>query len=181
MTEQQQQDKSTQYETKQVTANDYYDYMMDGDGFDFFSAAKKQYSAESSKKDQKKQEPEWESKPVEIPTTTTTTQVVAQQVKTKYKLQTGVGFNPVDVQEFNCILKGSYYNWLSRIGLVFTFCFGFLMPFLWIFFVITLITDKKQEAQFGIILKSGARGVINIKGKNNIIKFESELARSKYL
>lgn len=53
--------------------------------------------------------------------------------------------------------------------------------FLWIFFVITLITDKKQEAQFGIILKSGAQCAINIKGKNNIIKFESELARSKYM
>ena len=175
MTEQQQ-DKSTQPDPKHITAKDYYDYMMDGDGFDFFSAAKKQYSAESSKKDQKKQEPEWESKPIEIPT-----QVVAQQVKTKYKLQTGVGFNPTDVQEFNCILKGTYYNWFSRIALLVLFFMGFLMPFLWIFFVITLITDKKQEAQFGIILKSGARGVINIKGKNNIIKFESELARSKYM
>ena len=178
MTEQQ--DKSTtRPDPKHITAKDYYDYMMDGDGFDFFSAAKKQYSAESNKKDQKKQEPEWESKPIEIPTTqevTTTT-----QVKTKYKLQTGVGFNPVDVQEFNCILKGSYYNWLSRIGLVFTFCFGFLMPFLWILFIIMLITDRKQEAQYGIILKSGARGVINIKGKYNITKFESELARAKYL
>ena len=175
MTEQQQ-DKSTQPDPKHITAKDYYDYMMDGDGFDFFSAAKKQYSAESSKKDQKKQEPEWESKPIEIPT-----QVVAQQVKTKYKLQTGVGFNPTDVQEFNCILKGTYYNWFSRIALLVLFFMGFLMPFLWIFFVITLIADKKQEAQFGIILKSGARGVINIKGKNNIIKFESELARSKYM
>ena len=175
MTEQQP-DKSTQPDPKHITAKDYYDYMMDGDGFDFFSAAKKQYSAESSKKDQKKQEPEWESKPIEIPT-----QVVAQQVKTKYKLQTGVGFNPTDVQEFNCILKGTYYNWFSRIALLVLFFMGFLMPFLWIFFVITLITDKKQEAQFGIILKSGARGVINIKGKNNIIKFESELARSKYM
>jgi len=175
MTEQQQ-DKSTQPDPKHITAKDYYDYMMDGDGFDFFSAAKKQYSAESSKKDQKKQEPEWESKPIEIPT-----QVVAQQVKTKYKLQTGVGFNPTDVQEFNCILKGTYYNWFSRIALLVLFFMGFLMPFLWIFFVITLITDKKQEAQFGVILKSGARGVINIKGKNNIIKFESELARSKYM
>jgi glycosyltransferase involved in cell wall biosynthesis len=37
---------------------------------------------------------------------------------------------------------------------------GFLMPFLWIFFVITLITDKKQEAQFGIILKNGAKDII---------------------
>ena len=175
MTEQQQ-DKSTQPDPKHITAKDYYDYMMDGDGFDFFSAAKKQYSAESSKKDQKKQEPEWESKPTETPV-----QVVAQQVKTKYKLQTGVGFNPTDVQEFNCILKGTYYNWFSRIALFVLFFMGFLMPFLWIFFVITLITDKKQEAQFGIILKSGARGVINIKGKNNIIKFESELARSKYM
>ncbi len=175
MTEQQQ-DKSTQPDPKHITAKDYYDYMMDGDGFDFFSAAKKQYSAESSKKDQKKQEPEWESKPTETPV-----QVVAQQVKTKYKLQTGVGFNPVDVQEFNCILKGTYYNWFSRIALLVLFFMGFLMPFLWIFFVITLITDKKQEAQFGVILKSGARGVINIKGKNNIIKFESELARSKYM
>ena len=175
MTEQQQ-DKSTQPDPKHITAKDYYDYMMDGDGFDFFSAAKKQYSAESSKKDQKKQEPEWESEPIEIPT-----QVVATQTKTKYKLQTGVGFNPVDVQEFNCILKGTYYNWFSRIALLVLFFMGFLMPFLWIFFVITLITDKKQEAQFGIILKSGARGVINIKGKNNIIKFESELARSKYM
>ena len=176
MTEQQQQDKSTQPDPKHITAKDYYDYMMDGDGFDFFSAAKKQYSAESSKKDQKKQEPEWESKPTETPV-----QVVAQQVKTKYKLQTGVGFNPTDVQEFNCILKGTYYNWFSRIALLVLFFMGFLMPFLWIFFVITLITDKKQEAQFGIILKSGARGVINIKGKNNITKFESELARSKYM
>ncbi len=176
MTEQQQQDKSTQPDPKHITAKDYYDYMMDGDGFDFFSAAKKQYSAESSKKDQKKQEPEWESKPTETPV-----QVVAQQVKTKYKLQTGVGFNPTDVQEFNCILKGTYYNWFSRIALLVLFFMGFLMPFLWIFFVITLITDKKQEAQFGVILKSGARGVINIKGKNNIIKFESELARSKYM
>lgn len=175
MTEQQQ-DKSTQPDPKHITAKDYYDYMMDGDGFDFFSAAKKQYSAESSKKDQKKQEPEWESKPIEIPT-----QVVAQQVKTKYKLQTGVGFNPVDVQEFNCILKGTYYNWFSRIALLVLFFMGFLMPFLWIFFVITFITDKKQEAQFGVILKSGARGVINIKGKNNIIKFESELAQAKYM
>ena len=174
--QQQQQDKSTQPDPKHITAKDYYDYMMDGDGFDFFSAAKKQYSAESSKKDQKKQEPEWESKPIEIPT-----QVVAQQAKTKYKLQTGVGFNPTDVQEFNCILKGTYYNWFSRIALLVLFFLGFLMPFLWIFFVITLITDKKQESQFGVILKSGARGVINIKGKNNIIKFESELARSKYM
>lgn len=177
MTEQQQ-DKSTQQDPKHITAKDYYDYMMDGDGFDFFSAAKKQYSAESSKKDQKKQEPEWESEPIEIPTQVATT---ITQVKTKYKLQTGVGFNPVDVQEFNCILKGTYYNWFSRIALLVLFFMGFLMPFLWIFFVITLITDKKQEAQFGIILKSGARGVINIKGKNNIIKFESELARAKYM
>ncbi len=177
MTEQQQQqDKSTQPDPKHITAKDYYDYMMDGDGFDFFSAAKKQYSAESSKKDQKKQEPEWESKPTETPV-----QVVAQQVKTKYKLQTGVGFNPTDVQEFNCILKGTYYNWFSRIALLVLFFMGFLMPFLWIFFVITLITDKKQEAQFGIILKSGARGVINIKGKNNIIKFESALTQAKYM
>lgn len=174
--QQQQQDKSTQPDPKHITAKDYYDYMMDGDGFDFFSAAKKQYSAESSKKDQKKQEPEWESKPTETPV-----QVVAQQVKTKYKLQTGVGFNPTDVQEFNCILKGTYYNWFSRIALLVLFFMGFLMPFLWIFFVITLITDKKQEAQFGIILKSGARGVINIKGKYNITKFESELARAKYM
>ena len=174
--QQQQQDKSTtQPDPKHITAKDYYDYIMYGDGFDFFSAAKKQYSAESNK-GQKKQEPEWESKPIEIPT-----QVVAQQVKTKYKLQTGVGFNPTDVQEFNCILKGTYYNWFSRIALLVLFFMGFLMPFLWIFFVITLITDKKQEAQFGIILKSGARGVINIKGKNNITKFESELARSKYM
>lgn len=175
MTEQQQ-DKSTQPDPKHITAKDYYDYLMEGDDFDFFGAAKKQYSAESSKKDQKKQEPEWESKPIEIPT-----QVVAQQVKTKYKLQNGTGFNPIDVQEFNCILKGYYYNWFSRIALLVLFFMGFLMPFLWIFFVITLITDKKQEAQFGIILKSGARGVINIKGKNSIIKFESELARSKYM
>ena len=177
MTEQQQ-DKSTQPDPKHITAKDYYDYMMDGDGFDFFSAAKKQYSAESNKKDQKKQEPEWESKPIEIPTQVMTT---TTQVKTKYKLQTGVGFNPADVQEFNCILKGTYYNWFSRILLLVALFGGFIMPFLWIFFVITLITDKKQEAQFGIILKSGARGVINIKGKNNIIKFESELARSKYM
>ena len=176
MTEQQQ-DKSTQPDPKHITAKDYYDYMMDGDGFDFFSAAKKQYSAESNK-GQKKQEPEWESKPIEIPTQVVTT---TTQVKTKYKLQTGVGFNPTDVQEFNCILKGTYYNWFSRIALLVLFFMGFLMPFLWIFFVITLITDKKQEAQFGIILKSGARGVINIKGKNNIIKFESELARAKYM
>ena len=175
MTEQQQ-DKSTQPDPKHITAKDYYDYMMDGDGFDFFSAAKKQYSAESSKKDQKKQEPEWESKPTETPV-----QVVAQQVKTKYKLQTGVGFNPTDVQEFNCILKGTYYNWFSRILLLVALFGGFIMPFIWIFFAIMLVTDKKQEAQFGIILKSGARGVINIKGKNNIIKFESELARSKYM
>ena len=178
MTEQQ--DKSTtttsHLDPKHITAKDYYDYMMDGDGFDFFSAAKKQYSAESSKKDQKKQEPEWESKPIEIPT-----QVVTQQVKTKYKLQTGVGFNPADVQEFNCILKGTYYNWFSRIALLVLFFMGFLMPFLWIFFVITLITDKKQEAQYGIILKSGAKGVINIKGKYNIAKFESTLAQAKYL
>jgi len=177
MTEQQQ-DKSTQPDPKHITAKDYYDYMMDGDGFDFFSAAKKQYSAESSKKDQKKQEPEWESKPIELPAQPAT---VATQVKTKYKLQNGTGFNPTDVQEFNCILKGSYYGWFSRIALLVLFFMGFLMPFLWIFFVITLITDKKQEAQFGIILKSGARGVINIKGKNNIIKFESELARAKYM
>lgn len=177
MTEQQQ-DKSTQPDPKHITAKDYYDYMMDGDGFDFFSAAKKQYSAESSKKDQKKQEPEWESKPIELPAQPAT---VATQVKTKYKLQNGTGFNPTDVQEFNCILKGSYYGWFSRIALLVLFFMGFLMPFLWIFFVITLITDKKQEAQFGIILKSGARGVINIKGKNNIIKFESELAQAKYL
>ena len=178
MTEQQQQqDKSTQPDPKYITAKDYYDYMMDGDGFDFFSAAKKQYSAESNK-GQKKQEPEWESKSIEIPTQVVTT---TTQVKTKYKLQTGVGFNPADVQEFNCILKGTYYNWFSRIALLVLFFMGFLMPFLWIFFVITLITDKKQEAQFGIILKSGARGVINIKGKNNIIKFESELARAKYM
>ena len=176
MTEQQ--DKTNVIpDPKHITAKDYYDYMMDGDGFDFFSAAKKQYSAESSKKDQKKQEPEWESKPIEIPTI----QVVTQQVKTKYKLQTGVGFNPVDVQEFNCILKGSYYGWFSRIALVVLFFVGFIMPLFWIFFVITLITDKKQEAQYGIILKSGARGVINIKGKYNITKFESELARSKYM
>lgn len=174
MTEQQQ-DKSTQPDPKHITAKDYYDYMMDGDGFDFFSAAKKQYSAESNK-GQKKQEPEWESKPIEIPT-----QAVSQQVKTKYKLQTGVGFNPVDVQEFNCILKGYYYNWFSRILLLVALFGGFIMPFIWIFFAIMLVTDKKQEAQFGIILKSGARGVINIKGKNNIIKFESELARSKYM
>ena len=178
MTEQQ--DKSTtRPDPKHITAKDYYDYMMDGDGFDFFSAAKKQYSAESNKKDQKKQEPEWESKPIEIPTTqevTTTT-----QVKTKYKLQTGVGFNPTDVQEFNCILKGTYYNWFSRILLLVALFGGFIMPFIWIFFAIMLVTDKKQEAQFGIILKSGARGVINIKGKNNIIKFESELARAKYM
>ncbi len=176
MTEQQ--DKSTQPEIKQVTTTDYYDHLMSGESFNFFDAAKKQYSAESNKKDQKKQEPEWESKPIEIPTQVVTT---ATQVKTKYKLQTGVGFNPVDVQEFNCILKGTYYNWLSRIGLVFTFCFGFLMPFLWILFVIMLITDRKQEAQFGVILKSGARGVINIKGKNNIIKFEAELVQAKYM
>ena len=179
MTEQQQ-DKSTQPDPKHITAKDYYDYMMDGDGFDFFGAVKKQHEESQQKKQQKeakkKQEPEWESKPIEIPT-----QVVAQQVKTKYKLQTGVGFNPTDVQEFNCILKGTYYNWFSRIALLVLFFMGFLMPFLWIFFVITLITDKKQEAQFGIILKSGARGVINIKGKYNIIKFESELARSKYM
>ena len=174
MTEQQQ-DKSTQPDPKHITAKDYYDYMMDGDGFDFFSAAKKQYSAESNK-GQKKQEPEWESKPIEIPT-----QAVSQQVKTKYKLQTGVGFNPVDVQEFNCILKGYYYNWFSRILLLVALFGGFIMPFIWIFFAIMLVTDKKQEAQFGVILKSGARGVINIKGKNNIIKFESELARSKYM
>ena len=179
MTEQQQ-DKSTQPDPKHITAKDYYDYMMDGDGFDFFGAVKKQHEESQQKKQQKeakkKQEPEWESKPTETPV-----QVVAQQVKTKYKLQTGVGFNPTDVQEFNCILKGTYYNWFSRIALLVLFFMGFLMPFLWIFFVITLITDKKQEAQFGIILKSGARGVINIKGKNNIIKFESELARAKYL
>ena len=179
MTEQQQQqDKSTQPDPKHITAKDYYDYMMDGDGFDFFSAAKKQYSAESNKKDQGKQEPEWESKPIEIPTQVATT---TTQVKTKYKLQTGVGFNPVDVQEFNCILKGSYYGWFSRIALVVLFFVGFIMPLFWIFFVITLLTDKKQEAQYGIILKSGARGVINIKGKNNITKFESELARAKYM
>ena len=175
MTEQQQ-DKSTQPDPKHITAKDYYDYLMDGDSFDFFGAAKKQYSAESSKKDQKKQEPEWESKPTETPV-----QVVTQQVKTKYKLQTGVGFNPTDVQEFNCILKGTYYNWFSRIALLVLFFMGFLMPFLWIFFIITLITDKKQEAQFGIILKSGAQGVINIKGKYNIAKFESTLAQAKYL
>ena len=178
MTEQQQ-DKSTQPDPKHITAKDYYDYMMDGDGFDFFSAAKKQYATESNKT-QKKQEPEWESKPIEIQTTTTQ-EVTTTQIKTKYKLQTGVGFNPSDVQEFNCILKGTYYNWFSRIALLVLFFMGFLMPFLWIFFVITLITDKKQEAQFGIILKSGARGVINIKGKNNITKFESELARAKYM
>lgn len=175
MTEQQQQDKSTQPDPKHITAKDYYDYMMDGDGFDFFSAAKKQYSAESNK-GQKKQEPEWESKPIEIPT-----QVVATQTKTKYKLQTGVGFNPVDVQEFNCILKGSYYGWFSRIALIMLFFVGFIMPLFWIFFVITLLTDKKQEAQYGIILKSGAKGVINIKGKYNIAKFESTLAQAKYL
>ena len=175
MTEQQQ-DKSTQPDPKHITAKDYYDYMMDGDSFDFFSAAKKQYSAESSKKDQKKQEPEWESKPTETPV-----QVVAQQVKTKYKLQNGTGFNPIDVQEFNCILKGYYYNWFSRILLLVALFGGFIMPFIWIFFAIMLVTDKKQEAQFGIILKSGARGVINIKGKNNIIKFESELAQAKYM
>ena len=176
MTEQQ--DKTNVIpDPKHITAKDYYDYMMDGDGFDFFSAAKKQYSAESSKKDQKKQEPEWESKPIEIPTT----QVVTQQVKTKYKLQNGTGFNPTDVQEFNCILKGSYYGWFSRIALVVLFFVGFIMPLFWIFFVITLLTDKKQEAQYGIILKSGAKGVINIKGKYNIAKFESTLAQAKYL
>ena len=174
MTEQQQ-DKSTQPDSKHITAKDYYDYMMDGDGFDFFSAAKKQYSAESNK-GQKKQEPEWESKPTETPV-----QVVAQQVKTKYKLQTGVGFNPVDVQEFNCILKGYYYNWFSRILLLVALFGGFIMPFIWIFFAIMLVTDKKQEAQFGIILKSGAKGVINVKGKYNIAKFESTLAQAKYL
>ena len=176
MTEQQQQDKSTQPDPKHITAKDYYDYLMDGDGFDFFSAAKKQYSAESDKT-QKKQEPEWEPKPIEVPTT----QVVTSQVKTKYKLQTGVGFNPVDVQEFNCILKGTYYNWFSRIVLLVLFFMGFIMPLFWIFFVITLLTDKKQEAQYGIILKSGAKGVINIKGKYNIAKFESTLAQAKYL
>ena len=179
MTEQQ--DKSTtRPDPKHITAKDYYDYMMDGDGFDFFSAAKKQYSAESNK-GQKKQEPEWESKPIEIQTQSSTQEVTTTQVKTKYKLQTGVGFNPVDVQEFNCILKGYYYNWFSRILLLVALFGGFIMPFIWIFFAIMLVTDKKQEAQFGIILKSGARGVINIKGKNNIIKFESELARAKYM
>ena len=96
-------------------------------------------------------------------------------------MQNGTGFNPTDVQEFNCILKGTYYNWFSRILLLVALFGGFIMPFIWIFFAIMLVTDKKQEAQFGIILKSGARGVINIKGKNNIIKFESELARSKYM
>ena len=177
MTEQQ--DKTNVIpDPKHITAKDYYDYMMDGDGFDFFSAAKKQYATESNKT-QKKQEPEWESKPIEIQTTTQ--EVTTTQIKTKYKLQTGVGFNPTDVQEFNCILKGTYYNWFSRIALLVLFFMGFLMPFLWIFFVITLITDKKQEAQYGIILKSGAKGVINIKGKYNIAKFESTLAQAKYL
>ena len=177
MTEQQQ-DKSTQPDPKHITAKDYYDYIMYGDGFDFFSAAKKQYSAESSKKDQKKQEPEWESKPIELPTQPAT---VIPQVKTKYKLQNGTGFNPTDVQEFSCILKGSYYGWFSRIALIMLFFVGFIMPLFWIFFVITLLTDKKQESQYGIILKSGAKGVINIKGKYNITKFESELAQAKYL
>ena len=176
MTEQQQ-DKSTQPDPKHITAKDYYDYMMDGDGFDFFSAAKKQYSAESNKT-QKKQEPEWESKPIELPTQPTT---VTTQTKTKYKLQNGTGFNPIDVQEFSCILKGSYYGWFSRIALIMLFFVGFIMPLFWIFFVITLLTDKKQEAQYGIILKSGAKGVINIKGKYNITKFESTLAQAKYL
>lgn len=178
MTEQQDKTNVTP-DPKHITAKDYYDYMMDGGDFDFFGAVKKQHEESQQKKqqkDQKKQEPEWESKPIEIPT-----QAVSQQVKTKYKLQTGVGFNPADVQEFNCILKGTYYNWFSRIALLVLFFMGFLMPFLWIFFVITLLTDKKQEAQYGVILKSGAKGVINIKGKYNITKFESTLAQAKYL
>ena len=183
MTEQQQQqDKSTQPDPKHITAKDYYDYMMEGGDFDFFGAVKKQHEESQQKKQQKeaqkKQEPEWESKPIELPTQPTT---VTTQAKTKYKLQNGTGFNPIDVQEFNCILKGSYYGWFSRIALIMLFFVGFIMPLFWIFFVITLLTDKKQEAQYGIILKSGAKGVINIKGKNNIIKFESELARSKYM
>lgn len=181
MTEQQDKTNVTP-DPKHITAKDYYDYMMEGGDFDFFGAVKRQHEESQQKKQQKeaqkKQEPEWESKPIELPTQPAT---VIPQVKTKYKLQTGVGFNPSDVQEFNCILKGTYYNWFSRIALLVLFFMGFLMPFLWIFFVITLITDKKQEAQFGIILKSGARGVINIKGKNNITKFESELARAKYM
>jgi hypothetical protein len=80
---------------------------------------------------------------------------------------------------YDYLLDG--YGWFSRIPLLVLFFMGFLMPFLWIFFVITLITDKKQEAQYGVILKSGAKGVINIKGKYNITKFESELAQAKYL
>ena len=164
---------------KHITAKEYYDYMMDGNDFNFFDAAKKQYAESKNKKAQKKQEPEWESKPIEIQTQPTT--AVVTQVKTKYKLQTGVGFNPADVQEFNCILKGSYYGWFSRIVLLVLFFMGFLMPFLWIFFVITLITDKKQEAQYGVVLKSGSKGLINIKGKEKILEFEALLAQAKYL
>ena len=174
MTEQQQ-DKSTQPDPKHITAKDYYDYLMDGDGFDFFSAAKKQYSAESNK-GQKKQEPEWESKPTETPV-----QVVAQQVKTKYKLQTGVGFNPTDVQEFSILGKDFYYSWFDRIFILFFFFAGFFAFFLWIFVIITLLTSKKEIAQYGIILKSGEKGIINIKGKRKIQEFELAMKQAKYV
>ena len=184
MTEQQDKTNVTP-DPKHITAKDYYDYMMEGGDFDFFSAVKKQHEESQQKKQQKeaqkKQGPEWESKPIELPTQPTQPTTVTTQAKTKYKLQNGTGFNPIDVQEFSCILKGSYYGWFSRIALIMLFFVGFLMPLFWIFFVITLLTDKKQEAQYGIILKSGAKGVINIKGKYNIAKFESTLAQAKYL
>ena len=176
MTEQQQ-DKSTQPDPKYITAKDYYDYMMDGDGFDFFSAAKKQYATESNKT-QKKQEPEWESKPIEIPTQVVTT---TTQVKTKYKLQTGVGFNAQDVAEFSILGKDFYYGWLDRIFILFFFFAGFFLFFLWIFVVITLLTSKKDIAQYGIILKSGEKGIINIKGKRKIQEFELAMKQAKYV
>ena len=173
MTEQQ--DKSTQPDPKHITAKDYYDYMMDGDGFDFFSAAKKQYSAESSKKDQKKQEPEWESEPAIVP------EQKQQAVKFKYVLGNGVGFNIQDVAEFSILGKDFYYSWFDRIFILFFFFAGFFAFFLWIFVVITLLTSKKEIAQYGIILKSGEKGIINIKGKRKIQEFELAMKQAKYV
>ena len=144
-------------------------------GFRFFEAAKQQYEQEKAKRHTKTMEPEWESKPVIVP------EQKQQPVKFKYVLGNGVGFNIQDVAEFSILGKDFYYNWLDRIFILFFFFAGFFMFFLWIFVVITLLTSKKEIAQYGIILKSGEKGIINIKGKRRIQEFELAMKQAKYV
>ena len=90
---------------------------------------------------------------------------VQPKIHYKYKTDSGKGFNPSDIKNYNIVVEGTYHSFLDKLGVILLIFICFPLSIIWYFF------SKDKFNQFGLIFKDGSRGLITIKGKYKITAF----------